>query len=313
MHYQAIVIGSGPAGCTAALYLARANRNPLLITGLNVGGQLTETTSIENWPGAFDFPSGLDLMDNMMKHLDKFQVKTLRENVVNVDFNQRPFTIKTTGEEYSCDVLIVATGSSARFLNLPSEKKFIGNGISACATCDGFFYRRKNVAVIGGGSTAATDAVYLASLATEVHLIHRRSEFRCEKILLDKIYNLAQEGKIILHTDSTVEEFQGDDFLTGVVIKNLKTQEITTLPVDGVFEAIGHSPNTAFLNGHLKLSDGYILCGSDKYKSATSVPGVFAAGDVADKNYQQAIVAAGSGCIAALDADHYLTTMVSHQ
>ncbi len=307
MHYQAIVIGSGPAGYTAALYLARANRSPLLIAGLNVGGQLTQTTSIENWPGAFDFPSGFDLMDNMKKHVDKFNVTTANENVVEVNFEHLPYTIKTESNEYTCDALIIATGSSARFLGIPSEKKFIGNGISACATCDGFFYRKKKVAVVGGGNTAATDAIYLSSLASEVHLIHRRNEFRCEKVLLDKLYKLVEEGKLIIHADSVVEKFIGNEYLSSAEIKNVKTGEISSISVDGVFEAIGHTPNTTFLEGKVELDRGYIVSGSEEFKSSTSVVGVFAAGDVANSKYQQAIVAAGSGCIAAVDVDHYLT------
>ncbi len=310
--YQVIVIGSGPAGYTAALYAARANLEPLLITGLNRGGQLTQSSGVENWPGAFEYPSGLDLMEKMYQHIKQFNVQCVTSDVSSVVPVDGGFKICCSAKEFETKCLIVATGSSARYLGLDSEKKFIGNGISACATCDGFFYRKKRVAVIGGGNTAITDALYLANLASQTHLVHRREEFRCEKVLTDKLMKAVQEGRIVLHLNAVVDEFLGDDFLTGLKLRNVMTSDTENLEVDGVFEAVGHTPNTGFLADLLKLNQGYIELFPDKgYATATSVDGIFAAGDVANNRYQQAIVAAGSGCMAALDVEHYLANQPS--
>ena len=302
-----VIIGSGPAGYTAGLYAARANLSPLLVAGLNQGGQLTQSSCVENWPGAFDFPSGLDLMDNFKKHVEKFNVETVVENVSSVTKDGDVFSVNCSSGTYKTRSVIIATGSSARYLGIRGEDRFIGSGIAACATCDGFFYRRKKVAVIGGGNTAVTDALYLSGLAAETHLIHRRDAFRCEKILTDKLMKLVEEGKIILHLDSIPVEFTGDEYLTGVKISNVKTGSDEILSVNGVFEAIGHVPNTAFLGDLVELDHGYIKTGENSsYVTATSVPGIFAAGDVADSRYQQAIVAAGRGCMAALDVERFL-------
>ncbi len=303
-----VIIGSGPAGYTAALYAARANLHPLLITGLNQGGQLTQSSCVENWPGAVDFPSGLDLMDSLKAHVEKFSVETVMADVSSIKKDGDEFDVICGSESIRTKTVIVATGSSARYLGISGESRFIGSGISACATCDGFFYRRKRVAVIGGGNTAVTDALYLSNLAAETHLIHRRDAFRCEKILTDKLMKVVGEGKIILHLDSVPVEFAGEESLNGVKISNVRTGSEEFVAVDGVFEAIGHTPNTGFLGDLVELEHGYIKTGVDEnFSTSTSVPGIFAAGDVADSKYQQAIVAAGRGCMAALDVEHFLT------
>lgn len=309
MKKQAIVLGSGPAGDTAALYLRRAGIDALRITGYDIGGQLTQTSSIENWPGAFSNPSGFDLMDSLDKQLKKIGAESATDQIVSAEFGKDVILLKGDSDTYECCALIVATGAKAKYLGLDSEKKFIGNGISACATCDGFFYKKKIVTVIGGGSTALTDALYLSELASKVHLVHRRSEFRAESVLIERIMNLAEQGKIELHLDCVPESFNGSDFLSSVTLRNKITGETCEFATDGAFVAIGHEPNTAFLNGALELCEGHIKTGFGAFKTQTSIKGVFAAGDVVFGSRKQAIVAAGMGCEAALDAADYLRNL----
>lgn len=308
-HAKLLILGSGPAGYTAAVYAARANLNPVLVTGMQQGGQLTTTSEIENWPGEFGEITGTDLMNKMQKHAEKFNTEIIFDHIHTVDFSQRPFTLKGDFNTFTCDALIIATGASAKYLGLPSEENYKGRGVSACATCDGFFYRNKPVAVIGGGNTAVEEALYLANIASEVHLIHRRDTFRSEKILIDRLMKKVEEGKIILHTDSVLDEVLGDDAgVTGVRIKSTKNESQETLTLDGVFVAIGHAPNTDMFKDQLELNNGYIVVksGLEGNATATSVEGVFAAGDVMDHNYRQAITSAGTGCMAALDAERFL-------
>lgn len=304
-----IILGSGPAGYSAAVYAARANLAPLLITGSQPGGQLTTTTEVDNWPGDIEGLTGPDLMLRMEAHAKRFNTEILFDHIERVDFNVRPFKLYSTKNEYHCEALIIATGASARYLGLPSEEAFKGKGVSACATCDGFFYRNKDVAVIGGGNTAVEEALYLANIAKQVYLVHRRDQFRAEKILIDKLYQKVAQGKITLVLDSVLEEVLGDaSGVTGMRIRDIKGGETQDYPLYGVFIAIGHSPNTAIFEGQLAMRDGYIKVqsGLTGNATATSVPGVFAAGDVADSVYRQAITSAGSGCMAALDAEKYL-------
>ncbi|CDM90702.1 thioredoxin-disulfide reductase [Xenorhabdus bovienii] len=308
-HSKLIILGSGPAGYTAAVYAARANLNPVLITGVEKGGQLTTTTEVENWPGDPEGLTGPDLMERMFQHAEKFQTEIISDHIQKVDFEKRPFRLYGDDQEYTCDALIIATGASARYLGLPSEDAFKGRGVSACATCDGFFYRKQKVAVVGGGNTAVEEALYLANIAAEVHLIHRRDTFRSEKILIDRLMEKVKNGNIILHTDRTLDEVLGDDMgVTGIRIHDTKNDNAEELDVTGVFIAIGHSPNTGIFEGQLELQNGYIKVQSGLHGNATqtSIPGVFAAGDVMDHVYRQAITSAGTGCMAALDAERFL-------
>ncbi|MDC5806989.1 thioredoxin-disulfide reductase [Vibrio europaeus] len=311
-HSNLLILGSGPAGYTAAVYAARANLNPVLVTGMQQGGQLTTTTEVENWPGDPEGLTGPNLMDRMKEHAERFETEILFDHINEVDFSQRPFRLKGDSSEYTCDALIISTGASAKYLGLESEEAFKGRGVSACATCDGFFYRNQKVAVVGGGNTAVEEALYLSNIASEVHLIHRRDSFRAEKILVRRLMDKVENGNIILHTDRTLEEVVGDDMgVTGVRIKDTQSDNIEQIDVMGAFIAIGHQPNTSIFEGQLEMKDGYIIVqsGLEGNATQTSVPGVFAAGDVMDHNYRQAITSAGSGCMAALDAERYLDAL----
>ncbi|WP_088212412.1 thioredoxin-disulfide reductase [Shewanella sp. Shew256] len=308
-HSNLLILGSGPAGYTAAVYAARANLKPVMITGMQQGGQLTTTTEVENWPGDAEDLTGPALMERMQKHAEKFDTEILFDHINEVSLTERPFRLKGDNGEYTCDALIIATGASARYLGLESEEAFKGRGVSACATCDGFFYRNQKVAVIGGGNTAVEEALYLSNIAAEVHLIHRRDTFRSEKILIDRLMDKVANGNIILHLDQTMEEVVGDAMgVTGLKMKSTKDGAITDLAVAGVFVAIGHSPNTGIFEGQLEMNNGYLKVQSGLQGNATqtSIEGVFAAGDVMDQHYRQAITSAGTGCMAALDAERYL-------
>ena len=314
-HSKLIILGSGPAGYTAAVYAARANLEPVLITGVEKGGQLTTTTEVENWPGDPEGLTGPGLMDRMFQHAEKFNTEIISDHINKVDLKNRPFRLFGDEQEYTCDALIIATGASARYIGLPSEEAFKGRGVSACATCDGFFYRNQKVAVVGGGNTAVEEALYLANIASEVHLIHRRDSFRSEKILIDRLMDKVKNGNIILHTDRTFDEVLGDDMgVTKVRLKDTKSDKTEELEVMGVFIAIGHSPNTAIFEDQLALDNGYIKVQSGTQGNATqtSIEGVFAAGDVMDHIYRQAITSAGTGCMAALDAERYLDALKSN-
>ena len=306
-QHQLIIIGSGPAGYTSAVYAARANLKPTLITGLEVGGQLTTTTEVENWPGDFEDLQGPDLMIRMQKHAEKYNVNIVNDYVKDVDFSGSPLILNGEKTSYSAQAIIIATGASAKYLGLESEKQFLGRGVSACATCDGFFYKDQEVAVVGGGNTAVEEALYLSNICFKVHLIHRRDEFRAEKILQDRLYKKVDEGKISLILNANLDEVTGEDFVTGINIKHNDGQ-VTSLVLSGVFIAIGHKPNTDIFENHLEMTDGYIVTksGFNSGATSTSVPGVFAAGDVADYTYRQAITSAGFGCMAALDAEVFL-------
>ena len=308
-HSNLLILGSGPAGYTAAVYAARANLKPVMITGMQQGGQLTTTTEVENWPGDAEDLTGPALMERMQKHAEKFDTEILFDHINEVTLTERPFRLKGDNGEYTCDALIIATGASARYLGLESEEAFKGRGVSACATCEGFFYRNQKVAVIGGGNTAVEEALYLSNIAAEVHLIHRRDTFRSEKILIDRLMDKVANGNIILHLDQTMEEVAGDAMgVTGLKMKSTKDGSITDLAVAGVFVAIGHSPNTGIFEGQLEMNNGYLKVQSGLQGNATqtSIEGVFAAGDVMDQHYRQAITSAGTGCMAALDAERYL-------
>jgi len=308
-HHRLIILGSGPAGYTAAVYAARANLSPVLIAGLQPGGQLTTTTEVDNWPGDFEGVQGPDLMERMRQHAERFNTRIIYDTIVSTDLTQRPFTLQGDSGSYSCDALIIATGASARYLGLPSEEVFKGKGVSACATCDGFFYRNKPVAVIGGGNTAVEEALYLANIASHVTVVHRRDQFRSEKILADKLKTRTAEGKVTIEWFHVLDEVLGDAMgVTGMRIKDVRDGSTKEIKLDGVFIAIGHSPNTAIFDGQLEMKDGYLKTksGSDGFATQTSVPGVFAAGDVQDYTYRQAITSAGTGCMAALDAERYL-------
>ncbi|MDF7235378.1 thioredoxin-disulfide reductase [Proteus mirabilis] len=314
-HSKLIILGSGPAGYTAAVYAARANLETVLITGVEKGGQLTTTTEVENWPGDPEGLTGPGLMDRMFQHAEKFNTEIISDHINKVDLKNRPFRLFGDEQEYTCDALIIATGASARYIGLPSEEAFKGRGVSACATCDGFFYRNQKVAVVGGGNTAVEEALYLANIASEVHLIHRRDSFRSEKILIDRLMDKVKNGNIILHTDRTLDEVLGDDMgVTKVRLKDTKSDKTEELEVMGVFIAIGHSPNTAIFEDQLALDNGYIKVQSGTQGNATqtSIEGVFAAGDVMDHIYRQAITSAGTGCMAALDAERYLDALKSN-
>lgn len=310
-HEKVIILGSGPAGYTAALYASRANLKPLLITGLQQGGQLTTTTEVDNWPGEVDGIQGPDLMTNMLNHIKRFDTRTLFDTVVSCDLSTLPFKLKTDGgKDLTCDALIIATGASARYLGLESEQKFMGRGVSACATCDGFFYRNKDVVVVGGGNSAVEEALYLSNICKTVHLIHRRDKFKAEPILIDKLMaKTTQDGNIKLHLNQNLKQVVGDDMgVTGVIVESTDGVSETKIYVSGVFIAIGHTPNTKIFEGQLELKNGYIVTrkGHEIYSTMTSVEGVFAAGDVQDDIYKQAITSAGTGCMAALDAQAWL-------
>ena len=308
-HRRLIILGSGPAGYTAAVYAARANRKPMLITGLHQGGQLMTTTDVDNWPGDVSGLQGPALMHRMREHAERFDTEIVADHIHRVDVSARPFTLSGDQGHYSCDALIIATGASARYLGLPSEDKFRGRGVSACATCDGFFFRGHRVAVIGGGNSAVEEALYLSHLAEHVTLVHRRDRLRAEKILQDRLRQRERDGKVSLIWHHQVDEVLGDDSgVHGLRIRSVNDDRVRELPVTGVFIAIGHTPNTELFHGQLAMRGGYLLVkgGSDGDATATSQPGVFAAGDVADHTYRQAITSAGSGCMAALDADRYL-------
>lgn len=308
-HHKLIILGSGPAGYAAAVYSARANLSPVLITGMQQGGQLTTTTEVDNWPGDPEGLTGPDLMVRMEQHAERFDTEIVFDHINKTDLSQRPFRLIGDNAEYTCDALIIATGASARYLGLPSEEAFMGKGVSACATCDGFFYRNKKVAVVGGGNTAVEEALYLANIASHVDLIHRRETFRAEKILIDKLMQKVEDGKITLQLNRTLDEVLGDDSgVTGARLKSTQGEADSEVDVHGVFIAIGHSPNTGIFEGQLNIENGYIKVqsGTDGNATATSVPGVFAAGDVSDHIYRQAITSAGTGCMAALDAERFL-------
>lgn len=313
-HHDVIILGSGPAGWTAAVYAARANLKPLVITGMTPGGQLSLTTDVDNWPGGEEGLQGPSLMERMQQHAERFNTQVIHDNIIAANLKQRPFLLQGENTQYSCNALIIATGASAKYLGLPSEHAFKGKGVSACATCDGFFYRNQQVVVVGGGNTAVEEALYLSNLAAKVTLIHRRDKLRAEKMLVDHLlHKQASTGKIDFAWDSVVEEVLGSaQGVTGVRIKNVQTGATRILTVTGVFIAIGHQPNTGIFADQLEMdANGYLRVnsGTAANATATSIPGVFAAGDVADPSYRQAITAAGSGCMAALDADKYLESI----
>lgn len=308
-HERLIILGSGPAGYTAAVYAARANLKPLLITGIQAGGQLTTTTDVDNWPGDAEGVQGPELMERMKQHAERFNTEVLFDHINEVSLGEKPYTLKGDSGTYTCDALIIATGASARYLGLPTEQQFMGQGVSACATCDGFFYRNQEVIVVGGGNTAVEEALYLSNIASKVTLVHRRDTLRAEKILQDKLFEKAEAGKIALEWFYEVEEVLGDNSgVTGVRVKSTKDGASKEIHAPGLFIAIGHSHNTGIFEGQLEMNGGYIKVksGSEGNATATSVPGVFACGDVMDHIYRQAITSAGSGCMAALDAERYL-------
>ncbi|MFL8990144.1 thioredoxin-disulfide reductase [Pseudomonas sp. QLc11A] len=308
-HSRLIILGSGPAGYSAAVYAARANLKPVVITGIQAGGQLTTTVEVDNWPGDVEGLTGPVLMERMQKHAERFATEIVYDHIHTAKLQQRPFELIGDGGTYTCDALIIATGASAQYLGLPSEEAFAGKGVSACATCDGFFYRNQVVAVVGGGNTAVEEALYLSNIAREVHLIHRRDKLRSEKILQDKLFEKAANGNIRLHWNQNLDEVLGDaSGVTGARLRDSQTGETKELPLAGVFIAIGHKPNTDLFTGQLEMRDGYLLVkgGSEGDATATAIAGVFAAGDVADHVYRQAVTSAGAGCMAALDAEKYL-------
>jgi thioredoxin reductase (NADPH) len=314
-HCRLLILGSGPAGYSAAVYAARANLHPVLITGMEQGGQLMTTTDVDNWPGDNDGVQGPDLMARMLAHAERFDTEVIFDYIASVDLGARPFKLKGDSQEYTCDALIIATGASAQYLGLPSEEAFKGKGVSACATCDGFFYRNQKVAVIGGGNTAVEEALYLSNIASEVTLVHRRDALRAEKILQKQLFDKAENGNVTIAWDSTLDEVLGDDSgVTGIRIKSTKDDSTRDIDVHGLFIAIGHKPNTGIFEGQLDMAGGYIKVhsGTEGNATATSVPGVFAAGDVMDHVYRQAITSAGTGCMAALDAEKYLDAL-EHQ
>lgn len=310
-HHRLIILGSGPAGYTAAVYAARANLKPVVITGIQQGGQLTTTTEVENWPGGPADLQGPQLMQQMQEHVERFDATILFDHIESVDLSVRPFQLRGTAS-YSCDALIIATGASAQYLGLPSEEAFAGKGVSACATCDGFFYRNKKVAVIGGGNTAVEEALYLSNIASEVVLVHRRDSLRSEKVLQDRLFAREREGKVKILWNHTLDEIVGDSTgVTGMRVKAVKDNTMRLVDLAGVFIAIGHKPNTDIFAGQLEMKDGYLTInsGTNGNATATSIPGVFAAGDVADHVYRQAVTSAGFGCMAALDAEKYLDAL----
>ena len=312
-HCRVLILGSGPAGYSAAVYVARANLNPVMVSGMEPGGQLMTTTDVDNWPGDVEGLQGPELMDRMLKHAERFNTEIINDHIHHADLSVRPFVLKGDEHTYTCDALIIATGATAMYLGLPSEEAFKGRGVSACATCDGFFYRGKEVAVVGGGNTAVEEALYLTNLASKVTLVHRRDALRSEKILQDHLFQKEKEGKVEIRWDNVVDEVLGDDSgVTGLRIRSTKDESLTTdLDLDGVFIAIGHSPNTGLFDGQLEMKNGYITikAGLSGDATATSIAGVFAAGDVADQVYRQAITSAGAGCMAALDAEKYIDAL----
>lgn len=316
-HHSLIILGSGPAGYTAAIYAARANLKPTLITGLEQGGQLMTTTEVDNWPGDVEGLQGPDLMDRMQKHAQRFDTNIIFDHIHTANLKQRPFLLEGDSGNYTCDALIIATGAAAKYLGIPSEQAFMGKGVSACATCDGFFYKKQDVAVIGGGNTAVEEALYLANIANHVTVIHRRDQFRAEKILSQRLIDKTHGGNVTIEWDHVLDEVLGDDSgVTGIRIQNVKTGATKVISVKGLFIAIGHTPNTQIFRGQLKMDDtGYlhINSGTKGNATATSIPGVFAAGDVGDSIYRQAITSAGSGCMAALDAEKYLDNLHNEQ
>lgn len=310
-HHRLIILGSGPAGYTAAVYAARANLKPVVITGIQQGGQLTTTTEVENWPGGSADLQGPELMQQMQEHVERFDAEVVFDHIESVDLSVRPFILKGTSD-YSCDALVIATGASAQYLGIPSEEAFAGKGVSACATCDGFFYRNQKVAVIGGGNTAVEEALYLANIASEVVLVHRRDALRSEKVLQDRLFAREKEGKVKIMWNHTLDEILGDATgVTGMRLKAVGDNTLSEVELAGVFIAIGHKPNTDIFRGQLEMKDGYLTIHSGTHgnATATSVPGVFAAGDVADHVYRQAVTSAGFGCMAALDAEKYLDAL----
>lgn len=311
-HCRLLILGSGPAGYTAALYAARANLSPVMISGLEPGGQLMTTTDVDNWPGDVEGLQGPDLMNRMLKHVERFDTEVINDHIHTADLKQRPFRLEGDNGVYTCDALIIATGASAKYLGLPSEEAYKGRGVSACATCDGFFYRGADVAVIGGGNTAVEEALYLSNIARQVTLVHRRDALRAEKILANRLQEKADNGNVVIKWDNVLDEVLGDESgVTGIRIKSTKNDTTEELPLKGVFIAIGHEPNTGIFKGQLDMKNGYIIVksGLDGQATAASVDGVFAAGDVADHVYRQAITSAGSGCMAALDAEAYLDNL----
>jgi thioredoxin reductase (NADPH) len=308
-HHRLVILGSGPAGFTAAVYAARANLKPVLITGLAQGGQLMTTTDVDNWPADAGGVQGPELMERFQKHAERFETEVVFDQVSRVELDRRPFVLHGDAGTYTCDALIIATGASAKYLGLPSEASFMGRGVSACATCDGFFFKGQGVAVIGGGNTAVEEALYLANICSKVTLVHRRDKFRAEKIMVDKLMKRVAEGRIVLELDQTLDEVLGDaKGVTGIRLRGVKDGATREIPVQGLFIAIGHSPNTQIFAGQLAMENGYIVthAGRDGGFTATSVPGVFAAGDVQDHVYRQAVTSAATGCMAALDAEKYL-------
>lgn len=308
-HCKLLILGSGPAGYTAAIYAARANLNPVLITGMAQGGQLTTTTDVDNWPADVAGVQGPELMERFLKHAERFQTEVIFDHIHTANLSEKPFELIGDQGTYTCDALIIATGASAKYLGLPSEEAFMGKGVSACATCDGFFYKNQDVAVIGGGNTAVEEALYLSNIARKVTVVHRRDKFRSEKIMIDKLMGKVKSGKIELALDHVLEEVKGDDSgITGIRIRHVRDDTARDLELQGVFIAIGHHPNTDLFQGQLEMKNGYIITqgGNEGNATATSIPGIFAAGDVQDHIYRQAITSAGSGCMAALDAERYL-------
>ena len=314
-HYRVLILGSGPAGYAAAVYAARANLNPAVITGIEQGGQLMTTTDVDNWPGDVEGLQGPELMDRMLRHAQRFNTEIINDHIHKADVTRRPFRLEGDVGHYTCDALIIATGATAMYLGLESEEAYKGRGVSACATCDGFFYRGKPVAVIGGGNTAVEEALYLSNIASRVTLVHRRDELRAEKILQDHLFEKEREGKVEIKWDHVLDEVLGDDSgVTGMRIRSTKNPDTTSdIDLDGIFIAIGHKPNTSLFDGQLDMKNGYIIVksGIEGDATATSIPGVYAAGDVADQVYRQAITSAGAGCMAALDAEKFIDAMDS--
>ena len=314
-HFRLLIMGSGPAGYTAGIYAARANLNPVIITGIEQGGQLTTTTDVDNWPGDVEGLQGPDLMDRMLNHVERYKTEVIFDQIRIANLSERPFTLTGDSGTYTCDALVIATGASARYLGLPSEEAFKGRGVSACATCDGFFYKGKKVAVIGGGNTAVEEALYLSNIASDVILVHRRDALRSEKILQEQLFEKQKDGNVTIKWNYVLDEVLGDDTgVTGIQIKSTLNESTQIIDLSGVFIAVGHIPNTTIFEGQLDMSGGYIKVKSGMHgnATATSIPGIFAAGDVMDHVYRQAVTSAGSGCMAALDAEKYLDSLTKN-